>query len=116
MPADLLVNVVVSVRETGGMPLQGSAFVKISSDFSGVHLTAPTRDGGAATFPSIRAGDYQIEVSAAAGYKTTTEQASIMPSFLLLQRLRLHRARSSARVSSQRTPGQDDHGRRHLQS
>ncbi len=80
MPADLLVNVVVSVRETGGMPLQGSAFVKISSDFSGVHLTAPTRDGGAATFPSIRAGDYQIEVSSA-GYKTTTEQASIMPSF-----------------------------------
>src|ERR1700730_6192318 len=80
LPADLLLNAVVSVRETGGMPLQGSAFVKISSDFSGVHLTAPTRDGGAATFPSIRAGDYQIEVSSA-GYKTTTEQASIMPSF-----------------------------------
>jgi tetratricopeptide repeat protein len=79
LPA-LLVNVVVSVRETGGMPLQGSAFVKLSSDFSGVHLTAPTRDGGAATFASIRAGDYQIEVSSA-GYKTTTEQASILPSF-----------------------------------
>jgi tetratricopeptide (TPR) repeat protein len=80
LPADMLVTVVVSVRELGGMPLQGSAFVKLSSDFSGVHLTAPTQDGGAATFPSIRAGDYQVEVSSA-GYKTTTEQASVMPSY-----------------------------------
>jgi tetratricopeptide (TPR) repeat protein len=80
LPADMLVTVVVRVRELGGMPLQQSAFVKLSSDFSGVHLTAPTQDGGAATFPSIRAGDYQIEVSSA-GYKTTTEQASVMQSF-----------------------------------
>jgi tetratricopeptide (TPR) repeat protein len=80
LPADLLVTVVVSVRENGGTPIQGNAFVKLSSDFSGVHLTAPTQDDGAATFPSIRAGEYQLEVSSA-GYRTTTEHASIMPSF-----------------------------------
>jgi Flp pilus assembly protein TadD len=74
---DLLVTVVVSVRESGGMPLQASAFVKLSSDFSGTHLTAPTRDGGAATFPSIHAGDYEVEVSSS-GYKTITEHASVM--------------------------------------
>ena len=80
LPPDMLVTVIVSVRELGGAPVQGSAFVKLSSDFSGIHLTAPTRDAGAATFPAVRAGDYQIEVSSS-GYKTTTEQASIMPSF-----------------------------------
>jgi len=76
----MLVTVVVSVRENTGMPIQGSAFVKLSSDFSGVHLTAPTQDNAAATFPPVRAGDYELEVSSA-GYKTITEHASVMPSF-----------------------------------
>jgi tetratricopeptide (TPR) repeat protein len=80
LPADMLVTVVVSVREFGGAPLQGNAVVKLSSDFSGVHLTAPTQDAGNATFPPVRAGDYQIEVSCA-GYKTKTEPASVMPSY-----------------------------------
>src|SRR5580692_3686472 len=61
MPAeDTLVTVVVSVRELGGGPLQGSAVVKLSSDFKGLHLTQPTRDAGNATFPSVRTGDYQV--------------------------------------------------------
>ena len=77
LPIESLATVVVSVRESGGMPLQGSAFVKLSSDFSGIHLTAPTRDGGAATFPSIRAGEYEVEVIST-GYKTTTEHTSVM--------------------------------------
>jgi hypothetical protein len=80
IPHEMLVTVVVSVRERGGMPLQGSAFVKLSSDFIGLHLTAPTQDGGAATFPSIRTGDYQLEVSSA-GYKTATEAATVLPSY-----------------------------------
>jgi Flp pilus assembly protein TadD len=80
LPADMLVTVVVSVREFGGAPLQGNAVVKLSSDFSGVHLTAPTQDAGNATFPPVRAGDYQIEVSCV-GYKTKTEPASVMPSY-----------------------------------
>ena len=80
LPADMLVTVVVSVREFGGAPLQGSAVVRLSSDFSGIHLTAPTQDAGNATFPPVRAGDYQIEVSSA-GYKTRTEPAAVMPSY-----------------------------------
>ncbi|HXN53949.1 MAG TPA: tetratricopeptide repeat protein [Candidatus Acidoferrum sp.] len=71
------VTVVVSVRETSGMPLPGNAFVKLSSDFSGVHLTAPTQDGSTATFPNIQGGEYEIEVNST-GYKTATEHASIM--------------------------------------
>jgi Flp pilus assembly protein TadD len=60
-----------------GAPLQGSAVVRLSSDFRGIHLTAPTQDAGAATFPSVRAGEYQIEVSSV-GYKTKSESTSIM--------------------------------------
>jgi Flp pilus assembly protein TadD len=80
LPAETLVSVVVSVRELGGAPLQGNAVVKLNSDFSGVHLTAATQDAGNATFPPVRAGDYQIEVSCA-GYKTTTEPTAVMPSY-----------------------------------
>ncbi len=78
LPQDLLVTVVVSVREISGLPIQGSAFVKLNSDFSGVHLTAPTMDASSATFPSVRAGEYEIEVNSE-GYKTASEHASIMP-------------------------------------
>jgi tetratricopeptide (TPR) repeat protein len=80
LPADMMVSIIVSVREFGGASLQGNAIVKLSSDFSGVHLTAPAQDGGNATFPPVRTGDYQIEVSCA-GYKTKTEPATIMPSY-----------------------------------
>jgi hypothetical protein len=75
--SDTFVTVVVSVRELTGAPLQGSAVVKLSSDFRGIHLTAPTQDAGAATFPSVRAGEYQIEVSSV-GYKTKSESTNIM--------------------------------------
>jgi tetratricopeptide (TPR) repeat protein len=77
--ADLVVTVIVNVRENGGTPIPGNAFVKISSDFSGLHLTASTQDNAAATFQAIRAGDYVVEVSST-GYITATEQVSIMPS------------------------------------
>jgi Flp pilus assembly protein TadD len=75
---DALVSVVVNVREMGGTPLQGSAVVKLSSDFSGLHLTASTQDAGTATFPTLHTGDYKVEVSSV-GYKTKTETAEVMP-------------------------------------
>ena len=103
LPAEMLVTVVVSVRENTGMPIQGSAFVKLSSDFSGVHVTAPTQDGSAATFPSIRAGDYQLEVSSA-GYKTATEHASIMPS-LSSYTVYVYLSSESASVPGNAPPG-----------
>jgi tetratricopeptide (TPR) repeat protein len=74
---DALVTVVVNVREMGGGPLEGGAFVKLTSDFKGLHLTSSTHDAGAATFPSVSSGDYQIEVSSS-GYKTHTESAAVM--------------------------------------
>ena len=77
---DSFVTIVVSVRELGGGPLAGNALVKVTSDFKGVRMIQPTRDAGSATFPPVRTGDYQIEVSSA-GYKTKTETAAIMPSF-----------------------------------
>ena len=70
------VTIVVSVREASGMPLPGNAFVKLSSDFSGIHLTAPTQDASAATFPNLQQGEYEIEVTST-GYKTATEHASV---------------------------------------
>jgi hypothetical protein len=62
-------TIVVSVRENTGAPLQNGAFVRLSSDFSGLRLTATT---------SIRSGEYQVEVSSV-GYRTTTERASVLP-------------------------------------
>lgn len=76
-PTESFVTVMVSVRESSGMPLSGGAFVKLDSDFSGVHLTEATRDGSTATFPSIKGGEYEIEVSSS-GYKTATEHASVI--------------------------------------
>ena len=75
---DAVVSVVVNVRELGGAPLQGSAIVKLSSDFSGMHLTASTQDAGTATFPTVHTGDYKVEVSSV-GYKSRTETAEVMP-------------------------------------
>jgi hypothetical protein len=71
-PADLQ----VSVRETSGMPLGRGAIVKIDSYVGALHLFASTQEGATATFPNVPAGDYEIEVEAA-GYKTTTERASV---------------------------------------
>jgi tetratricopeptide (TPR) repeat protein len=72
---DAPVDVLVSVREPTGMPLAGSAVVKLSSG-KGVHLTVSTRDNSTATFPQMLPGDYDIEVIAL-GYHTTTEHASV---------------------------------------
>jgi len=76
-PVESFVTVTVNVRESSGMPLPGGAFVKLYSDFSGIHLTQATRDGSTATFPSIKGGEYEIEVSSS-GYKTATEHASVI--------------------------------------
>jgi len=70
-------NLVVSVREMSGMPLPSNAFVKLSSNFSGLHLTAPTQDGSTATFPNVQKGEYDVEVSST-GYKTASEHASVI--------------------------------------
>ena len=95
-------TVTVSVRESSGMPLASGAFVKLYSNFSGVHLTEATRDGSMATFPNILGGDYEIEVSSS-GYKTATEHVSVMaggasyPIFVYLH--------SESEVTPENSPG-----------
>src|SRR5262249_19145523 len=70
-------TVQVSVRELSGMPLLNNAFVRLFSLVHGVNLTTGTGDGVMASFPNIAPGEYEIEVKSA-GYKTTTEHASVM--------------------------------------
>jgi TolA-binding protein len=77
IPTATFATMLVSVRSSGGGPISGGAFVSISSDFTSVHQTAPTRDAGTATFPNIRTGDYNVEVQAV-GYQTATEHASML--------------------------------------
>jgi tetratricopeptide (TPR) repeat protein len=79
IPTATYATMLVSVRSSGGGPISGGAFVSISSDFTGVRQTAPTRDAGTATFPNIRTGDYNVEVQAA-GYQTANERASMLAS------------------------------------
>ncbi len=69
------VDVSVSVRELNGMPLQVSALVKLYTG-GGIFRTAPTQDGGTATFPKVFTGEYDIEVTAI-NYKPAKEHASI---------------------------------------
>jgi tetratricopeptide (TPR) repeat protein len=76
-PVQSFVTILVSVRESSGMPLAAGAFVKLSSNFSSVHATAATRDGGTATFPNVSVGDYDIEVESS-GYQTAREHTSAM--------------------------------------
>jgi tetratricopeptide (TPR) repeat protein len=79
MPTDVPVTLLVSVRENTGMPLQVGAFVKLSSIAGSLHVTAATQDAGTAVFPDVRAGEYEVEVSAPE-YKTTTEHISVFGS------------------------------------
>jgi tetratricopeptide (TPR) repeat protein len=72
------VDVLVSVREPSGMPLAGSAIVKLYSP-RGAFLTAATQDGSTATFSKIMSGEYDVEVTAS-GYKTAKEHASVYAS------------------------------------
>jgi tetratricopeptide (TPR) repeat protein len=69
------VDVIVSVRESNGMPLDGYATVTLSSR-GGLRLTASTEGNSSARFPQIVPGEYDLEVSAT-GYKTATERVSV---------------------------------------
>jgi tetratricopeptide (TPR) repeat protein len=69
-------TVTVNVREANGMPLEGHAFVRLFSNFQRYNVTAPTQENSTATFTSVGAGDYEVEVSCA-GYKTANERITI---------------------------------------
>ena len=69
-------NLLVSVRELNGSPLDLGAIVKLDSYAGVLHLVTTTRNAGTASFPSVPPGDYVIEVSAA-GYQTATERVEV---------------------------------------
>lgn len=77
MPSEMPVTLVVSVRENTGAPLDTGAFVKVSAAGGSLNITSATRDAGTATFPNMRSGEYDIEVSAPQ-YKTAKEHASVL--------------------------------------
>jgi Flp pilus assembly protein TadD len=70
-------TLLVSVRDSTGGPLPTNALIRITSNFTQIRMSAPTQDGGAASFAGIPAGDYDV-VAEAPGYTTTTERASIL--------------------------------------
>jgi tetratricopeptide (TPR) repeat protein len=73
------VTLLVSVREPNGTPLDIGALVTLNSFAGEMHVTSATRDGGTASFPDVRAGDYNVEVSAP-GYQSTTQQVEVIAS------------------------------------
>jgi Flp pilus assembly protein TadD len=72
----LSITVTVNVRESNGMPLEGHAFVKLSSKFVHYNATVATQDNATAVFNDVLAGDYDLEVTCA-GYRTATEHVSV---------------------------------------
>ena len=80
----------VNVRNATGAPLAHHAIVKISQRVGPIMWTESTIDASSVEFKNLPVGDYVIEVTAA-GYHTTTEEATlfspsnVMQVYILLQ-------------------------------
>lgn len=61
------------------MPLEGHAFVKLSSQVQHYSATLAVQDNSTATFENMSSGDYDVEVNCA-GYKTAVEHVSFRDS------------------------------------
>ena len=72
----LPITVSVNVREANGMPLEGHAFVKLSSKLKHYEATVGTQDNSTAVFNDVTSGDYDLEVTCA-GYKTAVERINV---------------------------------------
>jgi tetratricopeptide (TPR) repeat protein len=70
-------SITVRVTDETGLMLDQQALVKLSSPFNDMNLWRTTQDRSEVTFENIPLADYQVEVSAA-GYKTTTQDVSVM--------------------------------------
>jgi tetratricopeptide (TPR) repeat protein len=71
------VNVIISVRDKNGGPVDTPALVRFYSNFSSFNLTSATREGSSVTFSNVSEGEYEVEVTCA-GYKNATEHISVM--------------------------------------
>jgi tetratricopeptide (TPR) repeat protein len=73
-------NVMVSVRESTGLPVSANATVRLSCPLAGLDLTGPARGASAQIqFLSVPVGDCDVEVSAP-GYKTYKDRTEVVPS------------------------------------
>jgi tetratricopeptide (TPR) repeat protein len=73
---DRPLTLLVSVRETSGIPLSVPAIARLSALAGGQNLVAAVRENSTATFPNVRSGEYEVEVEAP-GYQATTERVSV---------------------------------------
>ncbi|HTP69585.1 MAG TPA: tetratricopeptide repeat protein [Dongiaceae bacterium] len=81
----------VSVRDARGMPLEGTALVRLRSTIQSYDVRSPTRETSTAVFTRVTQGEYEINVECT-GYKSTTEHLQVMGfggefnTFIYLQR------------------------------
>ena len=66
----------VSVRDSGGMPLESPALVKLRGALENGIRIASTQDAGTAVFPGVSEGEYEVEAQCIS-YQTTIERVSV---------------------------------------
>jgi Flp pilus assembly protein TadD len=62
----------ICVRDPRGLPLDASAMVRLHSTISSYDVRNATQESSTATFPHVKAGEYEVEVQAL-GFKTANE-------------------------------------------
>jgi Flp pilus assembly protein TadD len=77
-------TVTISVRDSGGLPLDTPALVKLRGSMDNTYRTASTQDAGAAVFEGIPQGEYEAEAKCV-GYETGTEHVSVTGYGAILQ-------------------------------
>jgi Flp pilus assembly protein TadD len=69
-------TVKVCVRDIRGMPMDAPVMVRLHAVVANYDVRNPTQEGSTATFPRVKAGEYEIEIKAA-GFRPTTESVSV---------------------------------------
>ena len=85
------------------MPLEGHAFVKLSSQSRHYSATVAVQDNSVATFDDVTGGDYDVEVNCA-GYKTAVEHVSFQGGSGVALFVYLH-SETEAAATAARPPG-----------
>jgi Flp pilus assembly protein TadD len=66
----------VSVRDSGGMPLEAPALVKLRGALENGSRVASTQEASTAVFTNVSEGEYDVEAQCV-GYQTTIERVSV---------------------------------------
>jgi Flp pilus assembly protein TadD len=70
------VTLVINVRDSSGVPMDGSSIVKLAAAVGSYNRTVTTRDASTAVFEGIPQGEYDAEASYP-GYQTSNERISV---------------------------------------